>query len=59
MSDGAITAIVGGVVAVTGGLGKYLIEHAKLKGYEKEINRLNKKLRAAEASNTRLKKLLK
>lgn len=59
MSDGAITAIVGGVVAIAGGIGKYLIERAKMKGLEKEVNRLNKKLRAAEASNTRLKKLLK
>lgn len=55
MSDGAITAIVGGVVAVTGGLGKYLIEHAKLKNYEKENAALKKKLRAAEASNKGLK----
>jgi outer membrane murein-binding lipoprotein Lpp len=59
MSDGAITAIVGGVVAIAGGVGKYLLERAKIKGLEKEVNRLNKKLRASESSNTRLKKLLK
>jgi len=59
MSDGAITAIVGGVVAIAGAFWKYKIEHAKLKDSEKQLNKANKKIRSLEASNTRLKKLLK
>lgn len=59
MSDGAITAIVTGVVAIAGGIGKYLLERAKMRDLTKENTALRKKLRAAESSNTRLKKLLK
>lgn len=59
MSDGAITAIVGGVVAIAAGVGKYLLERHKMSDLIKENTSLKKKLRASESSNTRLKKLLK
>lgn len=59
MSDGAITAIVSGVVAIAAGIGKYLLERQKMNDLIKENSILRKKLRASESSNTRLKKLLK
>lgn len=59
MSDSAIASVVAGIVAIAGGVGKYLIEHQKLKNSERELNKANKKIRSLENRLSRYTKLLK